>query len=374
MLLARRLKRIKMEYRESFEVKYLPEDAGKVLYEKDNSKTQYDSPKGHAKRTLRSPQGIVMLLVAAFLLFWFLYSFISAAVEGDPVQALIEYWPHFIGLVAADAIIILSVFGLWGKFIRFAFRRNLVSRQNPNVRALEEEVEQAEANIANRNAITIYENYVEVVSSGRTKIFDRSQINRVTVEKYESVFTLEFEFFGDKTVWIDSPELPLTDLYIIKQIFGKRNVHVVKDSEPQEKVRDQIGGTQIGGMVMGIICALAGGGVLALHYTVAEDIPIFLGAFFIVGGVLVFFTTLSHVPVVRAFLIPFLFGVIFTVFPIFIGLVVVCNGQIALPWLSVQEFFCSFSGVWAAVLLLSTVGIILIIHSIKELIAYIQNK
>ena len=117
---------LKMEYRESYEVNYLPEDAGKVLYEKDNSKTQYDSPKGHAKRTLRSPQGIVMLLVAAFLLFWFLYSFISAAVEGDPVQALIEYWPHFIGLVAAVAIIICSVFGLWGKFIRFAFRRNLV--------------------------------------------------------------------------------------------------------------------------------------------------------------------------------------------------------------------------------------------------------
>lgn len=364
-----------MEDKESFSVKYPPQDLGKVLYSKDNSKTQYDAYKGQAKRALRSPQGIVMLLVAVFLLFWFLYSFISAMLIGDPAKTALEYLPHFFALFVVIAIIIVTVFGLWGRFVRFAFRKNLVSRREPNVRALEEEVAQAEENAGRENAVTVYENYVEVKKLGERKVYDRSEIRRVTVKNGGNTFTLAFDFYCGKTVYVDFLEIPLTDLYIIKKIFGKHNVYVKSyTAEYDTKESFSINGTQIGGMVMGIICALAGGGVIALHYLVEERIPVFLGAFFIVGGVLAFFTTLSHIPVVRAFLIPFLFGALFTVFPVFIGLVVVCDGKIVLPWHSAQEFFCSFSGVWAVVLLLVTVGIILIIHSIKELVAYIKHK
>lgn len=364
-----------MQDREGFEVKYPPQDLGKVLYFKDNSKTQYDAYKGQAKRALRSPQGIVMLFVAVFLLFWFLYSFINAMIMGDPAKTALEYLPHILALVASEAIIICSVFGLWGKFVRFAFRKNLVSRREPNVRALEEELAQVEENAGHENAVTIYENYVEVKKLGERKVYDRSEIRKVTVKNGGNFFTLAFDFYCGRTVYVDFLEIPLTDLYIIKKIFGKHNVYVTSyTAKYDNQERFSINGTQIGGMVMGIICALAGGGVIALHYLVEESIPVFLGAFFIVGGVLVFFTTLSHIPVVRAFLIPFLFGVFFTVFPVFIGLVVVNDGKIVLPWRSAQEFFCSFSGVWAVVLLLVTVGIILIIHSIKELIAYIKHK
>lgn len=97
-------------------------------------------------------------------------------------------------------------------------------------------------------------------------------------------------------------------------------VESVPDPVFYAKERFEIEGAQIGGLVMGFICAATGGGVIALHYCVNKQIPMPLGIFFIVGGLLAMLTTFSSVAVVKVFAIPFMFGLLFAGFSVYVCL------------------------------------------------------
>ena len=123
---------------------------------------------------------------------------------------------------------------------------------------------------------------------------------------------------------------------------------------------------------MGLIAVAAGGGVIALHYTLAENIPAELGAFFITVGVLVVFTAFDFVPIVKVFVIPRFFGCVFAVFPILICLVIDNANGVQLPFSSLHEFLTSFSPLYCGAAFLESVSIPMIISAFTRLVKYVK--
>ena len=140
------------------------------------------------------------------------------------------------------------------------------------------------------------------------------------------------------------------------------------------KERFEIEGAQIGGLVMGFICAAAGGGVIALHYCVNKQIPMPLGIFFIVGGLLAMLTAFSSVAVVKVFAIPFMFGLLFAGFPfMFVFSVAQSEGiKVVLP--TFHEFLCSFSPIYAGIFFIAGLGILFILIAFVQLFKYLKYR
>ena len=57
-------------------------------YGVDDSKTMYDPQNGQRAAALKSPYAIYLIALAAFMLFWFAYSFINAAKKGGGIKVL----------------------------------------------------------------------------------------------------------------------------------------------------------------------------------------------------------------------------------------------------------------------------------------------
>ena len=95
----------------SFKTDERPDDLGKLIYEFDDSHTAYDMSKDRRKRIPKSPGGIFMLCILAFLAGWFLYSFINVTLSSGFLMALLTHLSGFFVLFVAGAIIVLSAFG-----------------------------------------------------------------------------------------------------------------------------------------------------------------------------------------------------------------------------------------------------------------------
>ena len=212
-------------------------------------------------------------------------------------------------------------------------------------------------------------------------------LRKVLLRKERGYCTAEFVSIYGYSVcaYVD---IPLYDVHKIKEIFGcmceverrrRRYAGIKADIDTEappyyrEKARLEIDGAQIGGLVMGLICAAAGGGIIAMHYYVNASIPMPLGLFFIAGGLLAMLTAFSGVTVVKVFAIPFVFGLLFAGFPfIFIFSVAQSEGTaVALP--SLHGFLCSFSPVYAGLFFLAALGVLFMISAFVQLIKYLKS-
>ena len=133
---------------------------GEVLYEKSNAKSMYDAPTG--KIGARGwAQRIYMLLLGAGLVGWFLYSVITSVLQDGVGIAIASHLSALFVLAVCELILMLSAFGGWGKFARFAIKNNLTRKrgiEGVQTRKLAEELATADANKSNENAIRIYAN------------------------------------------------------------------------------------------------------------------------------------------------------------------------------------------------------------------------
>ena len=113
----------------------------------------------------------------------------------------------------------------------------------------------------------------------------------------------------------------------------------------------------------------AGIAVILLHYYVAAQIPVFLGVFFLAGGVAGMFTVYQFVPIIKAFFIPFAFGCLLLVCPM--GLLSAIFGAQGIAF-SLKSIFGIFSPINVGFVFLSSVGLIIFLYSFVALYKYIR--
>ena len=365
-----------------------PEELRGWQYGVDNSKTQYDMQNGQKAPGFKSPFSIYMFALIAFMLFWCIYSLVFAFKNNTPIAMILaNFMPSIFVIFVCGLIVVMSVFGLWGKFTRWALKKNMVSNKDGARARLEAEVNAADDNIGKEKALNIYEEYIEVINYGNRQVLDRGLLREVLIKKYGMRCTVYFTSMRGECV-IAYADVPSSDIHQLNKIFGDMckvekygNRKTKSDKELSvfeaanyERGKFEWDGGKVAGLVMGFICSAVGGLIVALHFLVTEQMPYPLGIFFIVGGLLVMSTVLSNMPVFKVFVIPLLFSIIFMGFPfMFVFSVSQSEGtQVVLP--TFHEFLCSFTPLSGGIFFLAGIGLMFFLLSFYNLFKYLKYR
>lgn len=362
--------------KESFVLSAEPEDLGVMEYGFGQGGKLNNGKIGERAKTWRSPYAIFLYIVSAFLLFWFLYTVIGEAVR-EGAKTVLSHAVDLFALAVCLLIIFLSVFKLWGKFGRFALRHNLVkSNERQSVEDSVEMMEETYEKLEKAPPVfEVYENYIRATDGLAVKVFDRAHVGKIIAHTSHGkcFFSIEAdEECISQVVWLFDVNLPLRELKKLKTVLGdKLSVEPLDPTGEKEKL--SLGEVNWAGIVMGLIALAVGGGVIAMHYTFEKNIPAALGAFFMAGGVLVFFTGLSSLPVVKVFIIPLLFGGIIMTIPYQFCRIIAGDEVIAFAFSSADNFFSSFNALYCAAVFLFAIGLIGVISAFTGLIKYIKH-
>jgi len=365
---------------ESFALNVALEDLGFKQYGfVQGGKKSYYTETGERKKVWRSPASIYLFAVAGLLTFWFLYSLIAATVS-DGARAILDYLDDFFALAVCLALIFLSVFKVWDKFARFALNHGLV--RNRERRYVESGAEMMEATYEKLEkeppVFEVYENYIRATDGETVKVFDRAQVTRIIAYRAhgQCIINMVLERgLSSEVIMLKDLRMPLREVNKLKAFFGDNLKIEALFSPAEEKENFKLDfDVNWVGIIMGLITLAAGGGVLALHYTLAESIPVALGAFFIAGGVLIACTGLLSLPLVKTFIIPLILGGILITIPWqFCKIIAEANG-ISLAFTGVDNFLSSFNPLFCAVAFLAAIGLFAAGAAFWGLFKYIKYK
>ncbi len=365
---------------ESFAPDILPEDLGVKQYGfVQGGKKLNNAKTGERKKLWRSPASIYLFVISAFLTFWFLYTFIAAIIR-DGARAISYCLDDFFALATCLVLIFLTVFKVWGKFARFALSHGLVkNRERAYVESGAEMIEATYEKLEKEPPVfEVYENYIRATDGETVKTFDRAQVVKIIAYKTcgQCIINLVLKSgLSSEVVMLKDLRIPLREANKLKAFFGdKLSIEpLFSPAEEKENAKIDFDVNWIA-IIMGLITLAAGGGVLALHYVLAESIPVALGAFFMAGGVLIVFTGLLSLPIVKAFIIPLICGGVFITIPWqFCKIIAEANG-IPLVFTSVDNFLSSFNALFCAVAFLAAIGLLFVGKAFGGLFKYIKYK
>lgn len=380
-------------------------DLGKWLYGVDNSKIMPEGPEvkskiDKVKKQVLSPVGLYLTVLIVFLFVWFLRTLVLMIRANDPVILIGWLTSSLFTLFVCELILIFSVFGLWGKFASWAVRKGAVSGSASEVRRMVSQAERAASSIGRENTFTLYENYIVIKNEGRSRYIRRHSLKELMLlkDKYQESYNVIIILTDDKVVNVNAV-IPIEDAYILPDFLGNA-VQIIDVSERKKQkkemtrnkaevkreskyddayfdniVSNKVGyfdSDRIGGLVMGFIAIAGGIGVILMHFYVSDEIPWFLGAFFIFGGTLAEFSVFNAFPIVTIFIIPFLFAVMFTVFPL--GICILLYNVEGVDFMSLWQFIEIFSPVTCVVVMMTAMGLLFLAYTIIRLVKYIQYK
>ena len=281
-------------YNKNMETKFTDTEQyqyGELEYEYSNAKTMHDAPMRNKTSGAKILSKIYTWLVALGLLGWFLYSFITQ-VNAEGFQTAIE--SHGFGiiiLVIAELIIILSVFGLWGKAGRFATRNKVttffLARSRPSatrdIRRLREEFNIADELATHENAVYVYTNYIVLFHDGVKTVLDRARLRKVTVETFDKSMPrmLLCFIFNERGIGPGksySILVPNTDLVALRKVFADK-LEFVEQEQSTDSKRNVAPFFVFGAMM------LIGIAMIVVRLAVlAENLLLFIGLFFLLAG------------------------------------------------------------------------------------------
>ncbi len=300
--------------------------SGKILYEFSDSRTWLDFSKQKKRAIVKSLHGGLLLALAALMVLWFIVSFTYRMVtEGDKGAVALSMLPSLLIVAVCAAILIISVLGDWGNFVRFVFSRGLVARgkdamERANLAAMRADLARADACKPYENAITVYRDYLCFILYGNKYVF-KKQLVELEVKRMKDELSLAFYTDGVRTEFPAS--LPAGEFFLLNKAFGGKvktiRSNTAADTGYNEKGQRLYGGDTLGsviaGAVMSCVVLAAGVAVTAAHYLWIPEIPPFLGLFFVGGAGLAFCNTFHHIPVIDIVGLPLVFSVILMVFP-----------------------------------------------------------
>ena len=282
---------------------------GEVLYEKSNAKSMYDAPTGKVGAKGWATR-IYMILLGVGLFAWFLYSIFNGISQYGVAETLISHISSLFVLFVCELILLLSAFGGWGKFARFAIRNNLTRKhgiEGAQTRHLAEELAVADANKPNENAIRIYREYVVIVNNGQSTTLNQSDLRNVRCDAQRQGYQLTFELYDGREVVADVL-VPMSDLPKVKKHFDR--FEYTTASRDKGYLRKKLPM-----LAFSLVPVIIGIALIVVHCLVLPDMPLILGMFFaFVGGILVI-AQFSDFPIVQYGIIPLAFGLVFTALP-----------------------------------------------------------
>ncbi|MDE6475179.1 MAG: hypothetical protein K2L70_08785 [Clostridia bacterium] len=354
-----------------FKLDYELTDYGKLLFDFDGNLNGMEMSKQRRKALVGS-LGFYILIAPVFLMVvWFIASLISNSIKFGFWKSLGLHLSGFFAMFVMSLILLLSAFGGWGKFARMASRGKLSDIKEFNAR----EIEQEEISSKKRNSIQIYEEWLVITNCGWTEVYDMSMLEKVKLEGNDvrnKSYIISFTSTKGETVY-SALTIPREKTLIIqlKKIFKDKLVIQNRVAQKRGKLRNKPVGTLIGLTFFVSIFILAGIGIILMHFYIEPSIPIFLGAFFIIGGCIGLCGVYDFIPALKDVLVPLLFGSVFMFFPISIVQVIAKqSGGV----MSVKDIFGIFSPISAAVLFFGWLGLLLIYTGIKNIIDYIRYR
>ncbi|MDE6849755.1 MAG: hypothetical protein K2J54_00340 [Clostridia bacterium] len=291
-------------------------DLGKLLYSYSDARTWLDLPRGQKFRKTFVPQRIFLFAFAILLCAWFITALIYQLCTTVNVgKTLLHLLPSFILIAACTAILLVSVFGGWGEFVRWGFKHNLIrgrgAIERARLRQLKLELEIADMRKSRENRIDITPDYVVLSVYGKEEIFNREQVE-AHVYKHTEGLQLILKIDGDVK---EFPVLLSEEEYVplkaaLRDQLTAMRMDVTDKSELLKKFVREIPAT-----IMALLILAAGIMLVVTHYLWVKEIPPFLGVFFIGGGFLALGNTYSFIPAVNAAGIPFVFSLILLIVP-----------------------------------------------------------
>lgn len=288
-----------------------PTDSDKVLYSYSDSRIWLDLSPAQKMRSRVDPHKIYLVSLAVLLGVWFVTSFIyRMCAESDKGLVALTMLPSFLIVAVCIAILLLSVYGLWGKFVRFALRNNLAPKLQRYNGKLREELDRADNQRATESAITVTERYVVIKLLGEKFVFQKDALS-VKVKKVLRNLQITFDIDGQT---LEFPAaVPISEYVPLKKSFVNRmqTERTVSASIDMKKFILK----EIPAIFFALLILTAAILLVVAHYLWVPGIPPFLGIFFIGAAGLAFCNIFSVIPVVGQLGFPFLFAFIFLVIP-----------------------------------------------------------
>lgn len=353
---------------------YVLPDYGKIKFEYRDSQNELSMSK-HSRRQLYKNLGFYYLMaIVLVMIAWFIGSFISITKQSGFFQAILFHIPSLLFCAVAGLIIVLSAFGLWGKFMKFAAgqRGKRVAKISRGEKINEDDIAEM-----SDNAIRVYEQYLVIVNSGKESAYYLDSVFSVDLQSAGDYFFAKFKFAdGDyifARAFIPNQKRLLVQL---KKIFDDK-LNIIKDKhadDSKSSLRDKVLGDKSVGEFLGILsmCLIAiavGALVIFLHYRVAPQIPVFLGLFFILVALIGICGLFSAIPEVKDIIVPLLFGITMIFCPTGMFMAVYEAQGVKL---AIKDFYLVMTPFSAGAFFFAALGIFILGYGIKSAIEYIK--
>lgn len=374
---------------------------GNILYEFSDARHALDMSKHERKRYIKSFTAIWILICALFLTVWCIVNFVLDLRIYGRSAVIKNYVILFIILGVILLIAVLTVFGLWGIFMR-KVSKNYRPREPESRRRMEElqsEFQSVDANKSRENALLIFEHRIIIKTYGKERVIDREELSVCSMIKSRTGIFLVFYRRGITERIPMNCMLPASDAYLIKKCLGDRleEIKIPKgkrknktesaDMCAEKSKRDTTENydtkrsraksediqIETGSFVAGAICIVFGMIIVLLGYFhIMGDMPAVAGGFPIGMGLMFIVLAFHRYEIVNAFLVKFSVAALL----IFMGLlflIIIEEGVTKSP-VTVSSLLRHPTVYGIACLFFVSVGISMIPNAIKSLIEYVKYR
>ncbi len=366
----------------------MEQDYGQLQYEYSDAVSSLDMTKSQRKRHLKSFTAIFILLCTTLIAVWCVWNFVLDLKLYTSSSVINYYIPLLIVVLIIMLIAVLSVFGLWGKFMRAVtkFYRPHDVQARQRLDEIKSDLDAADNRKATENAVAIYENAIIITVKGEKKFIDRSTRYSAKMTKLSHALLLSFdgEYTGNVNV---NRLLPSSDAYLIKKALGdkltvtevpktpkrKRTKHKRdrKEKKPRRTFDFSFADVEVGAIVAGGITILVGIAVTIIGYfDLMNGMPPSVGGFVIMLGLMFVCLAFINFDLVQVFVIKIAAAAMLIYMGI-VFLLIIEAGVTAAP-VTFNTLLRHPSIYGIACLFFVSVGVSLIPNAIKSLIEYIK--
>lgn len=374
------------------------ENYGKILYEYSDAKHALDMTKSERRRYIKSFTAVWIMICVLLLTVWCIVNCVlDVRLYGS--FAIKSYIFLFIVLGVIILITVLTVFGLWGVFMRKVSKsyrpHEIESRQR--MEELHSEFQAIDAHKSRENSLTIYGDHIAIKTKGAVRVIDKNELSVCSMIKSKSGIYLVFCIRNTTEKIPVGCLLPRTDAYLLKKYLGDvlEEIKVPKTKRRSKTGEaDDVAGRnkrsdatiaktkfddtekppiEKGALFAGAACVVVGIAITLLGYFhVMGDMPAIVGGFPIGLGMLFIVLAFYRFEIVNVFVIKVAVAAMF----IFMGimfLIVIEEGVTKAP-VTFASLLRHPTDYALACLFFVSVGISFIPNAIKSLVEYIKYR
>lgn len=376
---------------------------GHLLYEYSDAKHALDMSKHERRRYIKSFTAIWILICTLLLTAWCIANFVLDSRLYGTSSIIKNYVVLFIILGVVILITVLTVFGLWGIFMRKmskSYRPHEIESRR-RMEELQSDFRTVDENKTHENALFIFDNYIVIKNNGDKRVIDRNELSVCSMIKSRTGIFLVFYRRKNERIPINCMP-PVSDAYLIKKCLGDKleeikipkgnrrpksgdgknseNHNVKSNLDTKENSAAHHGRTksidpqiETGSLVAGIICIVVGIALVLLGaFHVMGDMPAIVGGFPIGLGLTFIVLAFNRYEIVNVFLIKFSAAALL----IFMGLMflfVIEEGLTKAP-VTIGSLLRHPTVYGLACLFFVSVGISIIPNAVKSLVEYIKYR